>query len=160
MEPTITTPAPQTPAAPPQPQPMASHPAQTSKLEYVGFGKRFLAFLIDGIILGVVSGGFSFTINSGGDTTTVSNGIGSLIGALYNIGLWTYWNGQTVGKKALGIKVVKEDGTPVDLVTAIIRYVGYIVSAIVLGLGFLWVLFDDKKQGWHDKIAKTVVVKA
>ena len=112
-------------------------------------------------MLGIVSGGFTYTIASGsGNATTVSNGMGWLAGALYSILLWTYWNGQTLGKKAMGIKVVKEDGSPVDIVTAIIRYVGYLVSAFVFGLGYLWVIWDPKKQGWHDKIAKTVVVKA
>lgn len=49
-------------------------------------------------------------------------------------------------------------GQPISLLQAIIRYFAYLVSALPLGLGFLWMIWDKKKQGWHDKIANTVVV--
>ena len=130
----------------------------TMTLEKVGFGTRFVAFIIDAILLGVVNQ-IVASIFGGGDPTRVS-GLTTLIGIAYIVGLWTYWGGQTIGKKAMGIKVVKADGTPFGLVPAIIRYVGYIVSAVVILLGFIWILFDPDKQGWHDKIAGTYVVKA
>jgi uncharacterized RDD family membrane protein YckC len=60
----------------------------------------------------------------------------------------------------VGIKIVKTDGTPVTSVEALVRYIGYWASAIPLGLGFLWVAWDSGKQGWHDKIAGTCVVRA
>ncbi len=127
-------------------------------VEKVGFGTRFVAFIIDAILLGIVNQVVASTLG-GGDPTRV-NGLTTLIGIAYIVGLWTYWGGQTVGKKAMGIKIVKADGTPFGLVPAIIRYVGYIISGVVLLLGFIWILFDPNKQGWHDKIAGTYVVKA
>jgi len=50
------------------------------------------------------------------------------------------------------------DGSKLDITTAALRYVGQIIAAIPVGLGFLWVIWDAQKQGWHDKIAKTYVV--
>lgn len=65
------------------------------------------------------------------------------------------------GKKALGIKVVRENGGKVNFHDAVIREIlGKFLSGIIFGLGFIWILFDAKKQGWHDKIAKTVVIRA
>ncbi len=122
--------------------------------KYAGFGVRFVATLIDGIIL-IIAQRFLVKI-----IPFFRRGIfSSLTGALYFILLWVNWNGQTVGKRAMGIKVVKENGKALDYKEAVLRYLGYIVSAIPLCLGFFWVLADDKKQGWHDKIAKTLVVK-
>jgi hypothetical protein len=63
-----------------------------------------------------------------------------------------------VGKMTVGIKVVGADGQPPTGGRALLRYVGYALSGLVLSLGFLWVIFDRKRQGWHDKIAGTYVV--
>jgi uncharacterized RDD family membrane protein YckC len=68
-------------------------------------------------------------------------------------------SGQTVGKKVMGIRVVGfADGAPIGHGRAALRYIGTILSAIPLGLGYFWMLWDDQKQTWHDKIATTVVV--
>ena len=68
--------------------------------------------------------------------------------------------GQTLGKMALGIKVIKRNGQALGLGQAALReVVGKFVSFIALCLGFLWVAWDPKKQGWHDKIAGTEVIK-
>jgi uncharacterized BrkB/YihY/UPF0761 family membrane protein len=80
-----------------------------------------------------------------------------LIGLAYFVIFWAT-SGQTPGKMALGIKVISVDGTSVGWGKAILRYIGYIISVIVLFLGFIWIAFDSKRQGWHDKIAKTLVV--
>jgi len=77
------------------------------------------------------------------------------------IGYFTYFHGatgRTPGKMILGLKVIGEDGTPLTFGVAFLRSVGYLISSVVLNLGFLWVAFDKKKQGWHDKIAGTVVI--
>jgi uncharacterized RDD family membrane protein YckC len=126
--------------------------------EKVGFWRRFVALFIDFIVLAIVN---QIVANGmyGGDSVA-AGGLTFIIDIAYFVGLWTYWNGQTLGKKAMGIKVVRTDGAPVNLTTAIIRYVGYIVSTIVIFLGYIWVAFDPNKQGWHDKIASTYVVKA
>jgi uncharacterized RDD family membrane protein YckC len=55
--------------------------------------------------------------------------------------------------------VISADGSPVSWGKAFVRYLGYIVSGLVLALGFIWVAFDPKRQGWHDKIASTYVVR-
>lgn len=68
-------------------------------------------------------------------------------------------NGQTIGKKLLGIKVIKTNGESLTWSTAIIREIGEIINAFTIGIGYLIIIFDDKKQGLHDKIADTYVVK-
>jgi uncharacterized RDD family membrane protein YckC len=69
--------------------------------------------------------------------------------------------GATVGKKVFGMKVVKEDGSPIGFWRSLLRHtIGYWVSGLVFGLGFIWIGFDPHKQGWHDKIAGTYVVRA
>ena len=121
-----------------------------SSTKYATFIDRLLACLIDGLILGI-GGGMIWGYNN--------SGWSSLVGALYSVLLWVNWNGQTFGKKIIKVKVVRMDGKVLTYRDAIIRYVCYFISAIPLGLGFFWVIWDEKKQGWHDKLAKTLVVK-
>ena len=66
--------------------------------------------------------------------------------------------GQTPGKMLLGLRVVQTTGEPMTFGLAFLRWAGYLISKLAACLGFLWVAFDRKKQGWHDKIAGTVVV--
>lgn len=76
------------------------------------------------------------------------------------IAYFTYFHGatgRTLGKMLLGLQVVSADGTPISFGIAFLRAVGYLVSGI-LYLGFIWAAFDKRKQGWHDKIAGTVVI--
>jgi len=69
-------------------------------------------------------------------------------------------NGKSFGKTFIGLRVVRLDGKPMDYKTALTRnLIGYTASLIVFGLGFLWMFWDGKQQGWHDKLAKTIVVK-
>ena len=58
-----------------------------------------------------------------------------------------------------GLKVVRLDDRPVDWPVALVRTLGAFLSVFCAGLGFLWVLFDDQQQTWHDKIAGTIVVR-
>jgi uncharacterized RDD family membrane protein YckC len=64
----------------------------------------------------------------------------------------------TIGGIVFGLKVVRVDGRPIDWPTAIVRALSCFLSFVIVGLGFLWIIFDDDKQAWHDKIAGTVVV--
>ena len=74
--------------------------------------------------------------------------------------LFTGLKGQTLGKMAVGIKVVNAEGSMPGLGIAALREIpGKIASFIVICLGFLWIIWDVRKQGWHDKIAKTYVVR-
>ncbi len=122
---------------------------------HIGFWKRFLAYYIDSLLLTFVGFGIGAS-GVGGDYVWAPS---LLVSGAYFVFFWVKQDGQTLGNKLLAIKVVREDGKPLDVATAVIRYIGYIISGFVLNLGFLWVIWDKKKQGWHDKMAKTVVVK-
>jgi uncharacterized RDD family membrane protein YckC len=117
---------------------------------------RFIAFVIDWLVL--------FVINLVLGAIFQGSALGTLITVLLGFGYhwycWTKRNGQTVGHGVMGLKVIKKGGGAVDDMTAVLRYLGYIVSAFILGLGFLLILIDAEKQGLHDKIAGTLVVKA
>jgi uncharacterized RDD family membrane protein YckC len=81
--------------------------------------------------------------------------------ALISMVYFTYFHGtsgQTPGKIIFGLRVIQTTGEDMTLGVAFLRSVGYIISGMFLYLGFLWVAFDGKKQGWHDKIAATVVI--
>jgi uncharacterized RDD family membrane protein YckC len=82
-----------------------------------------------------------------------------LIQMLYHAIFWSR-RGGTLGQLALGIQVRNEaDGSRISFGRACLRFIGYLVSAWVLYLGLIWVAFDPRKQGWHDKIAGTVVIR-
>ncbi|MGH2450729.1 MAG: RDD family protein [Candidatus Limnocylindria bacterium] len=138
---------------------MASIPATTAVLgDKVGFLPRALALIIDWILLAIVT---TILASLAGGDATRSSGISTLLGLAYFLYFWSsYGKGQTLGMRALNIRVVKTDGSQLDLIAALIRYVGLIISFVVLFIGVLWVIFDAQKQGWHDKIASTYVVKA
>jgi len=118
-----------------------------------GFWRRFVAAFVDGIVLSVAYFVFlGFTSENGA----------SLLNFLIGIAYYTYLegsSGQTLGKKALGIRVVDlGGGGSIGFGRAFIRYIGRIVSAIPLLLGYFWMLWDKEKQTWHDKFANSVVV--
>ena len=77
----------------------------------------------------------------------------------YHWYFWTRREGQTPGKFALGIRVIKADGSKIGDIDAVMRAIGYHVSAMLFGLGFIWALLDKNNQSWHDKIARTYVVR-
>lgn len=118
---------------------------------HAGFWVRVVAALIDSVIIAAI-GFIVRQIIGDSDPITI------IIGAGYHIGMWVKNDGMTFGKKIMGIKVIQTNGQAIDIKTGVIRYIGYIVSGMVLGIGFIWVAFDKNKQGWHDKIANTFVV--
>jgi uncharacterized RDD family membrane protein YckC len=67
--------------------------------------------------------------------------------------------GQTFGKMALKIKVLNEDGTPLDYRKSFLRWLGYFLCDLTFYIGYLWAAFDRHKQGLHDKVCKTIVVR-
>ena len=118
------------------------------------FGQRFLAALVDGILLGVVGilfrGLFGFVLG---------NALGLALGLAYYAYFHGSPSGQTVGKKALNIRVVDfATGGSIDPGRAVIRYAVSLLSALACLVGYLWMLWDPEKQTWHDKLANTVVV--
>lgn len=131
--------------------------AKRKKKKYAGFGIRFIAWLID-VVIFTAAWAFLRHLPLLPFGRFFFRNFSFLASALYSILLWVNWNGQTIGKKAMKIKVVREDRKALDYKTAIVRYVGYFISAPLFCLGFFWIIWDDKKQGWHDKIAGTYVV--
>ena len=128
--------------------------------EKAGWWTRFLAILIDVIGLSIV-GGILTSVTGGDPMAGASSGLQTLLGVAYFVYFWSkYGKGQTLGMRALNIKVVKTDGSQLDAVGAFIRYVGLVIACIVFFIGVIWAAFDAQKQGWHDKIAGTYVVKA
>jgi uncharacterized RDD family membrane protein YckC len=119
-----------------------------------GFGERFVAILIDAILLAIVGAVIR---------AIFTPAAAALVELVVGVGYYTYFwtsTGQTLGKMAMGLKVVKADGGDLlDFGGAIIRYIGYIISGIPVFLGFLWALWDPKHDTWHDKIAGTKVIK-
>jgi multiple sugar transport system permease protein len=80
-----------------------------------------------------------------------------VLGLFYYIIFWAM-SGKTPGKRALGIAIVSANGSRMGVSKSIIRFLCYFISAIPLGLGFLWAIWDPNKQAWHDKLAGTFVV--
>jgi uncharacterized RDD family membrane protein YckC len=129
-------------------------------LDLAGVGSRLISYVIDVIILSVIGWILNYaSMNVGG---TVGNIIIFLSG-LVSLAYFTYFfgNGQTLGMKAMNIKLIGTDGTyPVGYGKGFLRWIGMIISGVVILLGYIWILIDKKRQGWHDKIAGTYVVKA
>ncbi len=116
-------------------------------MKKASFGKRLLAVFIDGLIFGA----FDFALH---DNTLL------VLFIVYETILLSQWNGQTIGKKILGLKVVTASGGQLDWLKAFIRSLSKLLSAMPMLLGYFWMLWDDKSQTWHDKIAETFVVEA
>ena len=81
-----------------------------------------------------------------------------LVALAYFAGMWT-WKGTTIGGIVLNLKVVRHDGGPLNFLVAFVRALAAAFSAMVFFLGFFWIGWGGEKQGWHDKIAGTVVVR-
>lgn len=130
-------------------------------MEYAGRLHRFAAFIIDAIVISVVIvvldaiGAIDI-----GEPSATDQVLEAVISFGYYI-LLTAAFGATLGKMALGMRVVEESGQKAGFFRVLIREtIGKVVSAIVLFLGYIWILFDGNRQGWHDKIGGTFVVKA
>ena len=134
-------------------------PDGMSALEIASAGQRIGAFLVDlaiSILVGIV--GMVIGSAMGGD--------GNVVNFVLSIGYWLVvlgmvaTRGQSPGKIAIGIKIVKTDGSSVGIGTTLLReIIGKLVSSVIILLGYIWILFDGQRQGWHDKIASTYVVK-
>jgi uncharacterized RDD family membrane protein YckC len=124
-----------------------------------GFWIRVVAFIIDGIILAILTSILNSILFAGDPVR--GNGLNTLVGLAYSMYFWSsYGHGQTVGNRVMKIRVVKTDGSELSLTDTFIRYVGLVLSFLCIFIGVIWVAFDANKQGWHDKIANTYVVRA
>ncbi|EEG5674664.1 RDD family protein [Salmonella enterica] len=136
------------------------------QFEYAGFWLRTGACLVDSLILFMIS--LPITMMFFGEDFFNSDhfirgpldlAINWILPAVLTIVLWRRFQ-ATPGKMALRLRILDVDsGHCACTGQCIGRYLGYFVSAAPLGLGFLWVAFDRRKQGWHDKLAGTVVVR-
>ena len=135
---------------------------KTNKTIYaVGFGTRLIATLIDGVILFVITLLFGMMVaNPGQSALDVGESFAYIIVIPYTIGMWFLAGGATIGKKIMRIKIVTVDGRPIGIGRAMLRYIGYFISGLLFGLGYLWIIWDEKQQGLHDKIAGTIVIKS
>lgn len=133
----------------PPPPPLASTTPTVPEaltLPRVALKERLLASLIDWFLLVVFINWFEI------------DRLKWVFFAAYFAGLWI-WRGTTIGGIVLRVRVVRLDGRPMDVGTALVRAVGALFGALALGLGYFWAAWDPEKQGWHDKIAGTVVVR-
>lgn len=121
-------------------------------VELADLGSRIIAAIIDGMIVGFITGALSRFGGAG-------FGLSFVITLAYTWYFLTRQNGQTPGKMLMKIRVVKKDGSKLDDATAIVRYIAYYISCMII-IGVLWAFWDENKQGWHDKVANTLVVKA
>lgn len=138
----------------------------TSELEYAGFWIRVWASLIDTVLLCIVV--YPLLTAVYGDaywegTDFVHGPMDMLISWVLPAAVVViFWltRQATPGKMAISARIVDaQTGGKPTTVQLLIRYVGYFVSSIPFGLGLFWVAFDSRKQGWHDKMAGTVVVR-
>lgn len=138
---------------------------------YAGFWLRVVAYIIDAIILGIVGFviGMVFGVGAVSTGTDISDPTGGgsmllnlisiVIGVAYFAAMESSSWQATVGKKALGLVVTDLNGQRISVGKAILRYIGKIISALILLIGFIMVAFTERKQGLHDMIAGTLVVK-
>ncbi len=160
--------------APDLPPPMIAAGTQGAlpAVKYAGFWIRVCAYIGDAIIIQMIIwllfavGLFGYTAGSGG---VISAGRfyeiyqaqwGSIAGMDFMVKVIYYTlflgkTGQTPAKKFFGLKVIRTDGAPVTYAQAMIRTLGYYINIFTLEIGFLWVAVDPRKQGLHDKIART-----
>jgi uncharacterized RDD family membrane protein YckC len=146
---------------------------------YGGFWRRLVAYTIDKVILYFISlfllltaflalGRGGVSLSSIAATGNIPRGVG-LIVIFYAIAMsitdmiyfiWFHGSvGQTPGKMLLGLRVIQVSGDDMTFGVAFLRWVGTLVSILFLSLGYLWIAIDGEKQGWHDKIAATLVIR-
>ena len=142
------------------------NPKNTKTYRYAGFGVRLLASFTDYIILFFISISISSILGTDPfvlEATTFLESFDKvftwIIIILYDLFFWVNYDGATPGKRFLGIKIIKTDESKLNYAIAFVRWLGELVSGFVLCLGYIWIIFDKKKQGWHDKIAGTYVIK-
>ena len=141
-------------------------PIDTSRYEYVGFWARVAASLVDTVLLCIILYPVLTMIYGREYWTSASliRGPADLVlqWVLPPLAIIAFWIARqaTPGKMVIRAKIVDaETGAPLTRGQAIGRYLGYYVSLFGLGLGFFWVGWDKRKQGWHDKLAGTVVIR-
>ena len=150
--------------------------------QYGGFFSRMSAFIVDSVIITLIVlltnwlisrllqfytpiqigscepiQGFDLVNISCHLTTWTLSIFTAVFPFFYFLSFWIL-AGRTPGQFGLGIAVVRLDGRRITFFSGMLRMIGYVIGFLSLGIGFLWILVDDRRQGWHDKIAKTCVI--
>ena len=157
------------PYAPPQAQVAAGGGIVTGgHIVYAGFWKRVAASIIDNFLLGMVGGviggiiGVAIGVGAGLEDSPVLDVMLNLfsiaLGALYFGWMHSSEQQASLGKMAVGIKVVRTSGERISFARGVGRHFATILSAIILGIGYLMAAFTDRKQALHDMICDTLVV--
>jgi uncharacterized RDD family membrane protein YckC len=143
--------------------------AITSSVQFAGFGVRFCAEIIDYVILGAFQAALltAFTMNTSSGKDMMGNlfvsAIAGIIGFALQVAYQTWFVGRfaaTPGKMAFGLKVIRADGTRVGYGLAFGRWLGKLVSGMILYIGYFMILFDDERRGLHDRLCGTRVIRA
>jgi len=154
---------------------MATQYAKESyTVDYAGFWLRLVAMAIDSAALAVIiwlfvgiwpvlfGRGWMGASETAGDAGVIYWAtiilIPVLLIATYFIVFWR-WRGQTPGKMVMRITIVRFNGDPISWVDAIMRFLGCVISAALALIGFFWIAYDGRRQGWHDKLAETYVIR-
>jgi uncharacterized RDD family membrane protein YckC len=146
---------------------MAEIAQATGQVRYVGFWKRAVAALIDSVIVALVIllialplyGPEYLQLSKEGKTLGFDFLVQIVMPIVAVIVFWRF-RGATPGKMLFSAKIVDANTLgPPSTGKLVGRYFAYLVSTLVLGLGFIWIAFDPRKQGWHDKLAGTVVIE-
>jgi uncharacterized RDD family membrane protein YckC len=154
--------------APPPPPNWGAAPTitdGTAPYGYGGFWLRVVAYIIDGVVLNIATwiialvAGVDIFAGGTSNLALTTNGISLVISWLYFALMESSERGATLGKMALSLRVVTENGQRLSFANATGRFFAKIVSALILGIGFIMVGFTDRKRGLHDMMASTLVVK-
>lgn len=153
-------------------QRMREGAAAPAAVAYAGFWRRFLAVLLDAIILSIINFPIQMALGAfvgpgllkPGQTTSALGMVGLIYFLSFGIGFAyeTYFisqKGATPGKMVLGVKVVTAGGGPVSVGRAAGRYFAKLLSGIILGLGYIIAAFDAQKRALHDHICNTLVIR-
>jgi uncharacterized RDD family membrane protein YckC len=148
-------------AAPPPPQ--WGQAAGDTQARHGGFWLRFVAYLIDAVILNIVIlpvGLMLGVFDTSAGLNPGFNIIAVIAGWLYEALMVSSTSQATLGKMAVGLKVTRADGSRLSFARATGRFFGKIISFIILLIGFIMIAFTARKQGLHDMMADTLVVRA
>ncbi len=138
-------------------------------LQYAGFLRRSFAFILDMIFISLITSAlilalFGMDYLQQLQTLSITaldwriTLIEQLLPAIWSIGFWFTWK-ATPAKLLLDCQVVDaKTSCKASFGQLLLRYLGYLLSLLPLGLGFIWILIDDRNQGWHDKLSSTIVI--
>jgi uncharacterized RDD family membrane protein YckC len=152
--------------------------------QYAGFLSRAVGLILDYVIIAAIIVGSGILVNllfsalridlaacpAGTPIDSVTTGVcvggrvslvlfAIILSPLYYVFFWSL-TGQTIGQRVIGLRVVRLNGRRLGFWLSLVRWIGYQLCIFTLGIGFLWVLVDNRRMGWHDKLARTCVLYA